>query len=149
RLAGDRDHLLDGEAVFLREREIPLVMTRYPHHRAFTIRHQNVVADPDLDLLSRDGMRDEKARADAFLLHGRELGLDHGAVPAFLDEGRDLAARSRRVRREWMFGGNRTERDTHDRVGARCEDPHLAIADERAARTSDIVRERKTHAFAA
>ena len=93
-------------------------------------------------------MRDVKARRHALLLHRREIGFDHAAALAFGDERRDLRIRSRRVRRERMLGRDRAERDAHDRVGARREHVHPAVADEAAALVTDVVREGEAHAFA-
>ncbi len=52
------DDLPDRQAVFLREREVALVVRRNAHHRAVAVRHQHVVADPHLDRLAGQRMRD-------------------------------------------------------------------------------------------
>ena len=62
RLAVDGDHLLDRQPVFLREREVALVVRGHAHHRAVAVAHQHVVADPHFDLLAGQRMRDEQAR---------------------------------------------------------------------------------------
>ena len=149
RLAVDGDHLLDRQAVFLREREVALVVRRHAHHRAVAVAHQHVVADPHLDLLAGERMRDEQAGGHALLLHRRELGFLHAAALAFLDEGRELGIRLRGVRGERMLRRHRAERDAHDRVGARREDLQPAVADRARRRVADVVREREAHALAA
>ena len=50
--------------------------------------------------------------------------------------------------RERVLGGDGAERDAHDRVGARGEHVHPAVADRRAVAVADVVREREAHALA-
>ena len=83
-LAVDGDHLLDRQAVFLREREVALVVRRHAHHRAVAVAHQHVVADPDCDLLAGQRMRDEEAGRHAFLFHRREVGFHHASRACIL-----------------------------------------------------------------
>jgi hypothetical protein len=78
--------LLDRQAVLLRERKIALVVTGHAHDRAVAVRHQHVVADPDVDAFARQWMNDAEARRHSFLFHRRELGFDDAAVLAFVDE---------------------------------------------------------------
>ncbi len=136
------------EAVLLREREIALVVRRHAHHGAVAVGHQHVVADPDVDLLAGERMRDDEPGRHPLLLHRREVGFHHAAAPAFVDERGELRIRLRRMRRERMLGGDRAERDAHDRVDARREDVHLAVADQRAVVAADVVRKGEAHADA-
>ena len=143
RLAGHRDHLLDRQAVLLREREIALVVRRDAHHGALAVPHQHVVADPDLDLLARERMRAVEPGRHPELFHRREVGLHHAAALARFNKFRELRVVAREPRRERVLGGDRVERHAHDRVGARREDAQqlpLAV---------DLVGEAEVHALAA
>ena len=95
-------------------------------------------------------MRDEKACPHPLLLHRREVGFLHAAELALGDERGDLRIARRGVRRERVLGGDRAERDAHDRVGARGEHVHAAVADEPAVAfgAANVVREREAHAVA-
>ena len=51
---GGRDHLDDGHAELLGEREVALVVRRHRHDGAGAVGRQHVVGDPDRDLLAVD-----------------------------------------------------------------------------------------------
>ena len=149
RRAVDGDDLLDRQTVLFREREIALVVAGNAHYRALAVSHENVVADPELDLFARERMRHMEAGRHPLLFHRRELGLDNRAALAFIDERGEPRIRMRRVRGERVLGRDRAEGDAHDRVGARREYPQLPIGDGVARCVPDVVREGEAHAFAA
>ncbi len=139
---------LIGSPYFVREREVAFVVRRHAHHRAVAVAHQHVVADPDLDALAGQRVRHVQTGRHALLLHRRDVGLDHAAPATFVDERGELRVRLRRLLRQRMLGGHRRERHAHDRVRARRENVHAAVADQLAIVAADIVREREAHALA-
>ena len=68
-------HLLDRKVVFVRKREIPLIMRRHTHHRAVAVADQHVIADPHFDLVARQRMRDEQSCRNAFFFLRGKLKL--------------------------------------------------------------------------
>ena len=147
-LAFDGDDLLDRQSVFSGEREVALVVAGHAHDRAVAVAHQHIVGDPHLDRFVGDRMPDVQARRHPFLFHGGEIGLDHRAAPAFVDERGERRVGLRRVLRQRMLRGDRAIRHAHDRVGAGGEHVHPAVADEASLVVVDIVRKRKAHAHA-
>ncbi|EXI65530.1 MAG: hypothetical protein AW07_04691 [Candidatus Accumulibacter sp. SK-11] len=122
-LAGNRDHLPDRQPVPAGKGEIALVVRRHRHHRAIAITHQHIVADPHLDLLAAQRMRDEDAGGDALLLHRRQVGFGDAAPLALVDESRHPRIALGRMRGQRVLGSDRTEGDAHDGIGARREHP--------------------------
>jgi len=118
----DVDHRLDAQAVFFCERKIALVVAGHAHHRAFSVGHEHVIADPDLDFFTGDRVGDEEPGRHAFLVELREVGLHHRAVLALVDEGGELPVGLRGVRGERMLRRDRAEGRSHERVGAGGED---------------------------
>ena len=147
-LAVDGDHLQDVDAVFLREREVALVVRRNAHHRAVAVAHQHIVADPQVDRFAAQRVPHLQPGRQALFLAQRELGFAGAALLALLDERRELGVALRRVRGQRMLGGDGAEGHAHDRVGARREDPQLAVLDRPAVLVLDGVREGEAHAFA-
>ena len=117
---------------WLGELEVALVVRRHAHHGAVAVAHQDVVADPERDLLVAERMLDDQAGVDAALGLRRDLGLGRSAGLARLEEGGDLGVRLGRAQRQRMLGRDGAERHAHDRVGARREDVEAAAADQRA-----------------
>ena len=97
------------------------------HDGAFAVTHQHVIADPDFDFLTGQGMRDKNARRHALLLHGGEVGFHHRTALALLDERSERRMVARGAGRERMLGGNGNKGDAHDGVGAGGEDPEQAF----------------------
>ena len=147
-LAVDVDDLQQVDAVLLGEGEVALVVGRHAHHRAVAVVHQDVVADPERDLLVAERVLDDEAGVDAALGQRRDLGLGRAAGLARLEEGRDRRVLLGRAQRERMLRRDRAERDAHDRVGARREHPQAAAADERAGAVANGVQEGEANALA-
>src|SRR6187200_2709623 len=114
RFVADGDNLLDRECVFFGERKIALVVSGHAHYRTVAVTPQYVVADPYFGFFAGQRMHDKKTRRQTLLFHRREIGLDHAAALALVDERRELGIVAREPRRERMLGGNRHESDTHD-----------------------------------
>ena len=122
RFARNGDDLLDWNPVLLREREIPLVVRRHAHHRAFAVAHQHVVADPHRDAFAGQRMRDREPGRHAFLLHRCEVRFGQPTFAALVDKRGDVRTATREPLGKRMLGGNRHEGHAHDGVGARGED---------------------------
>ena len=144
----DIGNLLDRQAVFFRELKIALVMRRHSHDGAVAIAHQHVVANPDLNLRAGQRMRDKQARGRALFLLRGQLGLGGAAGLAFGDEGGQRGMARRCLHSQRMLGRHGAKGHAHDGVGARGEDVHPAVANQRARAILDVMRERKAHAFA-
>src|SRR3990172_12215953 len=121
------DYLLDRQPVLPGEVEVAFVVRRHRHHRALAVAHEHVVADPHRNRFAGERMRDIDPRRHALLLDGREIGLHHRAALALLDEGREFRVALRGMGRKRMLGRDRAESHTHNRVGARGEDPKKGL----------------------
>jgi len=126
-LVFDRHHLFDRQVVFQSEREVTLVVRRHTHHSAIAVRHEHVIAHPHFDLRARQRVRDKQARGHALFLLRGQLGFGSATALAFFEEGSQDGVACRGVQREWMLGGHRTKRHTHDGVGACGKHIHLAL----------------------
>ena len=126
-LAIDRDHLRDRQLILLRKGEVALVVRGHAHHRAFSIGHQHVVADPDFNLCAGQRMGDVKAGGQALLFHRRHVGFHHRALLALLDERYEGRLVLRQALGQRVFGGDGDEADAHDRVGARGVDAQQLV----------------------
>ena len=87
-------------------------------------------------------MRHKEPGGHALLFLLRELGFDHCALPALLDELPQRRIVFRRMRCERMLGGYGAKRNTHDRVGTRGENVELFLF------AIELIREPEPHALA-
>ena len=97
RCAAKRYHLLNWQVVFQSKFKVTLVMRRNAHHSAVAIRHQHIVAHPNLDLGTRQRVGDKETRRHAFFLLRRQLCLGRAATFAFFNESRQGRLRRRRM----------------------------------------------------
>jgi hypothetical protein len=93
-------------------------------------------------------MRDGQAGGHALLLHRRDLGFDHAAALALLDESGERRVAARGMLGKRMLRRDRAEGHAHDGVDARGEHVHPAATDRRAVRRADVVPEGEAHAHA-
>ena len=142
-----RNYLLNGQAVLLRKREIPLIMRRHTHNSAIAVGDEHVVADPNFDAFASEWMRDEQPRRNTFFFLDREFSLGRAASLQRVNFRRERSVQFARAHGERMLRCDRDEGDAHDGVGARGEDVHLAVLNRLAARVVDIVWECEAHAL--
>ena len=142
-LALDGDDLTDRKTELFGEGEVALVVGGHAHHGALTVAHENVVGDPDLDVVARDRVADVEAGGHALLFHGGHVGFAHAALRAFLDKGLKVGAVAGDVGGERMLGGDRNEAHAHERVGAGRVDA------QKLRGALEFVREGEVHAFGA
>ena len=138
-------HLLNGQLVFEGKRKIALVVRWHAHHGAIAVAHEHVVAHPHFDRLACERVRDGQAGAHAFFFFDSQLGFGGAALLASfnkLGQGRLL---ERCIRSQWMLRGHSTKRHTHDGVRACGEHIHLAVLNELAVSTANVMRKRKAH----
>ena len=131
-----RRHIIDGlrpgddlsylKSVLLREGEVPAVMSRHCHDCACAITHENVVCDPDGDLLTRIWVDCKRPREDTSLLLFCGEAVNFGLASA----GRDVRVyiSSLGVRRDLankrVLGGKHQEGGPHDCVQTCRKDGH-------------------------
>ena len=123
-------------------------MRRHAHDSAVAVTHQHIVANPHLDLLTRQRVGHEEPGALALFLLRGEFCLGGAAGLALFQKSRQLRVAGRRMQRQRMLGRHGAKGHAHDGVGARREHKHAAVADQRARGVFDFVRERKAHTFA-
>ncbi len=136
---GRRGHDGNFEAVFLGEGEVAFVLAGGGHDRAGAIAHQDVVGDPDRDVLIGEEVARIGAGEDAGLfLDGREP-LDFGLLARLRDVFVDCAALRIGGDRgdQRMLGREDHERNAEDRIGAGGEEAHL-VAGMRGDREGDF-----------
>ena len=140
------DDRLDRQVILLGEFEIPLIVRGHPHHRAFAVAHEHIVADPHRNGRTGDGMTHRQAGRHSLLFLRRELRLDRRAALAFLDERRQLRVIACRPDSESMLRCHRAERHAHERIRACRKRMQHALAV--GAETGDVVRKPEPHSLA-
>ena len=111
--------LLDREIVLLGECEVAFVMSRYAHHSAFTVAHQNVVTDPNRHFFARQRMTNIKARGHALLFHRGHVGFAHATLGTFGDEGLKRFIAFGQTLSKRMLGSDGNKRYAHQGIGTR------------------------------
>ncbi len=125
RAIGGCGHARNFEVILGREFEVPLILAGRGHDRAGAIAHQDVVGDPDWDVLAGEDVVRVGAGEDAGLFLNGGHPLDLGLAARLGDVSVDLRA----LRFRSNFGDERMlrrkhhERDAEDSVGARREKP--------------------------
>ncbi len=125
--AVDGDDLFDRQVVFQGEGEIAFVVGRDGHYGAIAVAHQDVVADPDFDLVASQRVGDVDAGRHPLLFHRGDVGFGDATLLAFLDEGSEFRVVRGRLGGQRVFGGDGDEGDAHDSVGAGGEHPELFV----------------------
>ena len=82
------------ETIFIGEIQVPLIMRRATENRACAVFHQNKIRDVNrqLPILDQTDGSHLIPVSNAFLLSGFDFGFGGTAVPAFVDELRDLGS---------------------------------------------------------
>ena len=138
-------HLLNGQLVFQSEFKIALVVRRHAHHGAIAVAHQHIVAHPHFNRFACERVRNEQARGHTLFFFDRQFGFGSAAFLASLNERGQCRLRECCMCRQGVLGCHRTERNTHDGVGACGEHIHLAVLNELTVCTANVVRKRKAH----
>ena len=134
------DHLNDGEVELLREGEVALVVGRHRHDGAGAVGRQDVVGDPDRDLLAVDGVRRGRAGGDAGLILC-ELGpfeIALGARRLLIRRDRRALSGRRQVGDQRVLGRQDHVRRAVERVGTGGEDADLLAGDGRRRREGHL-----------
>eukprot|EP00968_Pinguiococcus_pyrenoidosus_P014376 scaffold1307_cov200-Pinguiococcus_pyrenoidosus.AAC.65 len=117
---------------FLGKGKIPRIVCRNGHHRSRSISAQDVVRDPDWDLLLGEGMRSVAPREHSGLARiGASVGPLEVALPLdllLILLNRLLVVRGGQRREQWMLGRHDDVGDAHDRVRSRREHLDAGIA---------------------
>src|SRR5690625_2872180 len=148
-LAVDVDDLPDGQAVLVGELEIAFVVRRHAHDGTVAIGHQDIVADPQGNLVAAERVRDGQAGVHAFFVTGSQVGFGLAALLALFNEGSQRGVVFGRTRGQRVFRGDGAEGDAHDGVCAGGEHVHAAVLHPFAGSIPDVVGEGKAHPFTA
>ena len=116
------NYLLDGQAVFVCELKIALIMGRHAHHCAGAVAHQYEVGDPDRNLLAADRVDGVDAGRHAPLLHGFDIGFLGGNSAALIKKCSQFGVVFSRLHGQWVARRHGHVGDAHQRIGPGCED---------------------------
>ena len=91
-------------------------MRRHAHDGPFAVRHEHIVAHPELDLFACERMGNVEAHWKTLFLDRGQISLHDAAAFARLDEGCNLGVALSGVARQRMLGGDGTESHPHNGV---------------------------------
>ncbi len=122
-VGGRRNHR-NFQAVLRRELEVALILTRRGHNRAGAVAHQDVVGDPDGNVLAVEQIARVGAGENPGLFLDRREPFDLGLATRVGDVGLDRRTLPRRgdVGDQRMLRRHHHERDAKYRIGTRGEE---------------------------